>query len=370
MAIHKPIVIVEGPKTGNLLSVWGDTLTSVRIRDAVGHESDTCTLTFRVSPPFPAMPPRGTRYTVRIGWAQNAMAKVGVYTVQRTGLAGNPDGGHLMTVECRAADLMDGGKSVDSGHWDSTTLGAIVADVAKGLGLKAVVDPKLKGIRIPYRARVNQEAMDFLSDLADDFGAAVKVAGGQIVMTERGAGRTASGGALPGLTIPYASAYDFAFDFEPRGAYATSEGRWYDEETGTWKGEDEKGKAGKGRLGRPHPWPSKDEAREGARAAARERGRQSATGQVTLVGSPTAVAGSPVTLRGFGPDADGTDWCAESVEHHIEPGGGWITTITLETREAKKESDGDDDTDEEKKDGGGTAGSGTMAGDPEGGNVA
>ncbi|TDT88063.1 hypothetical protein DFO45_4851 [Azorhizobium sp. AG788] len=43
---------MQGPKTANLLSVWGDTLTSARIRDALGHESDTCTLTFRVSPPF------------------------------------------------------------------------------------------------------------------------------------------------------------------------------------------------------------------------------------------------------------------------------------------------------------------------------
>ncbi len=365
MAIRTPIVMVQGPRTANLLSVWGDTLTSVRIRDAVGHESDTCTLTFRVAPPFPAMPPKGTRYAVQIGWAQDAMALAGIYTVQRTGLRGDPEGGHAMSVECRAADLIDTAKSVDSGHWDNATLGAIVSDVAKGLGLQATVDPALKALSIPYRARVQQEALDFLSDLADDFGGAIKVAGGKLMMTERGAGRTASGGPLPTLTIAYDPAYDFAFDFEPRGAYRTSQGRWYDEATGTWQDEDDESEGGKGRLARPHPWPSKAEARHGARAAARERGRQSATGHVTVAGDPAAVAGCPVQVIGFGPDADGTAWCAESVEHHIEPGAGWITTLTLETKEAAKSK-----SESEDESGGSASGPGTMAGDPEGGTVA
>ncbi len=336
MTVRRPIVRVKGPKTADLVAVWGDTLLSVKLHDATAHDGDTCTLVFAVRPPFPALPPKGTRYVVSVGWATVAMAKVGVYTVQRSVLGADPEGGHTLSVECRAADLSDKAKTVDSGHWDDKTLGEIVDDVAGKMGLMAKVDPALRAIKIPYRARLDQEAADFLSDLADDFGGAFKIAGDHVVMTRRGAGTSASGATLPTIAVDYASCYGFSFEFEPRGEEAESAGAWWDEEQGHWREETDKGK-GKGRLARPHPWPSKGEAKKGAKAKRRERQRQSATGHVEVVGDASAVAGCPVAVAGFGPDADGTAWVAEAIDHDIDPNGGWIMTINLET----KEKDGD-----------------------------
>ena len=332
MTIRKPIVVVQGPKTANLLAVWGDTLTSIKIHDATAHDSDTCTLTFAVSSPFPPLPPKGTRYVVSVGWAADALAMTGLYTVQRSSIAGDPESGHTITVECRAADLSDKAKTVDSGHWDDKTLGEIVDDVAGKMGLSARVAPSLRSIRIPYRARIDQEAADFLSDLADDFGGAFKIAGEHVVMTERGSGQSASGAELPTIEMHYDTAYGFSFDFEPRGDDAEAVGSWWDEETGTWRDESDEG-TGKGRLARPHPWPSKDEAKRGAKAKRRARKRQSATGSIEGPGDPAAVAGCPIRAIGFGPDADGTPWIAASVEHDIQPAHGWLMTIDLETKD-------------------------------------
>ncbi len=331
VTVRKPVVVVQGPATANLLTVWGDTLVGISIHDATAHDSDTCTLTFRVAPPFPAMPPKGTRYVVSVGWSADALGKTGVYTVQHTSLRGDPESGHEMTVECRAADLADTAKTADSGHWDDKTLGEIVDDVAGKAGLKAVVDPELRSVMIPYRARIAQEAVDFLTDLADDFGGAVKVAGGSVVVTKRGSGRSASGKTLPTITISHDPAYEFEFAFEPRGDDEESAAGWWDEMTGTFVDETDKG-AGKGRVARPQPWPSKDEAKTGARAQRTARKRQSVSGSVQGPGDPKAVAGAPVKLQGFGPDADAAEVTAESIDHEITPDAGWIMTIKLEAQ--------------------------------------
>ncbi len=335
MAVRKPIIVVQGPKTANLVAVWGDTLLSVRIHDATAHDSDSCTLVFSTAPPFPSLPPKGTRYVVSVGWSTTAVAKTGVYTVQRAMIEGDPESGHKITVECRAADLADKAKTVDSGHWDDTTLGAIVDDIAGKMGVTAVVDPEMRSIAIPYRARLDQEALDFLSDLADDFGGAVKIAGDKVVVTKRGSGRSASGADLATIEVTYAPSYGFSFEFEPRGDDAESVATWWDDETGTWRDETDEG-SGKGRLAWPHPWPSKREAKHGAEAKRGERKRKSATGFVEGPGDPSAVAGCPVVVSGYGPDADATSWISESIDHVIDPEGGWIMTLNLETKDGKK----------------------------------
>jgi phage protein D len=335
MTVRKPIVVVEGPKTANLVAVWGDTLLSVHIHDATAHDSDSCTLVFSTAPPFPPLPPKGTRYVVSVGWSAAAMAMTGIYTVQRSTIAGDPESGHTITVECRAADLADKAKTVDSAHWDDTTLGAIVDDIASKMGMTAVIDPEMRSIAIPYRARIDQEALDFLSDLGDDFGGAVKIAGDKVVMTKRGSGRSASGADLATITVVYAPSYAFSFEFEPRGDDAESSASWWDDETGTWIDETDEG-SGKGRLAGPHPWPSKGEAKLGARARRGERKRKAATGSIEVPGDPSAVAGCPVVASGYGPDADGTAWIAESIDHEIVPESGWIMTFNLETKDGKK----------------------------------
>lgn len=332
MAVRKPIVRVQGPQTSDLVSVWGAALTKVRIHDATAHDSDTCTLDFSVTAPYPALPPKGTRYVVSIGWSADALAMTGIYTVQRCSIEGDPESGSTLRVECRAADLADKAKGVDSGHWEETTLGAIVDDVAGKMGLTAVVDPDLRSVAVPYRARLDEEAVAFLSDLADDFGGAIKIAADKVVVTKRGAGRSASGATLPSLTFTHGPEYHFNFEFEPRGDDAESVGVWWDEETGSWRDETDEG-TGKGRLAVPHPWPSKSEAKQGAQAKRGEHKRKSATGSVEGPGDPAAVAGCPVVVSGYGPDADGTAWVAESIDHEIDPENGWIMMANLETKD-------------------------------------
>jgi hypothetical protein len=56
------------------------------------------------------------------------------------------------------------------------------------------------------------------------------------------------------------------------------------------------------------------------------------SGSVKGPGDPAAVAGAPVKLMGFGPDADAAEVNAESIDHEITPDVGWIMTTTLEAK--------------------------------------
>jgi phage protein D len=332
MTVRKPILIVSGAKTANLVAVWGDALAKVTIRDEEGSESDECVLTFRVRPPFPAMPPKGTKYVVSVGWETSGMAKTGVYTVQRRSIRGDPESGHEMVVTCRSADLDGKARAIDSAHYDDKTFGEIVSAVAGAMGLSAVVAPKLRDLKIPYRVRLQQGGLDFLTDLADEHGGAVKVADGKIVVVERGSGKSASGASLPILNLFYSPSYEFEFDLEPRAEVDETEGEWWDDAKGKWVQEKSKtGKSG-GRLRLPHPYASKDEAKRGAKAAAKERQRQTGSGRVQGPGDPAAVAGCPAKCSGYGPDADAQPWIAKAIEHDIDPGTGWITNYELEVK--------------------------------------
>ena len=84
MSARRPIVQVIGGGGRNLIPAWGMDLLGITITDQAGYESDEAIFTFR-APPFDP-PPRGARYTIRAGWADDALAMTGIYTVSGTRL--------------------------------------------------------------------------------------------------------------------------------------------------------------------------------------------------------------------------------------------------------------------------------------------
>jgi phage protein D len=326
-----------------MVPIWGPRLAGVTLTDAAGYESDQAVLVFRDAPPRWSGPPKGTRYEVRLGWTTDAMAVTGTYTVQRVGFSGDPEQGTEMRVTCRAADFLDKMKETDTEHFDGKTLGEIVSTLAGRMGVSAVVAPTLASIAIPYRMRFQQSAGDFLTHLADQFGAVIKPQAGKLLVLQRGAGNSASGKALPSIRVSYDPLYEFQADLDPRPQFKDIEGGYIDPKTGLRSVTRRAGGFKSSRLGVVHPFASQGEAELGADAAAQEQGRKSATATFSMPGEPRAVAEAPVTTSGFGPDIDGVAWFASSVTHEAQPDQGWTTTIECETKgKGSEDSDSED----------------------------
>ncbi|WP_319775480.1 contractile injection system protein, VgrG/Pvc8 family [Breoghania sp.] len=338
MAIRKPIVSVIGPSGRNLVPIWGRSLLGITITDQAGYESDEAVLRFS-APPFDP-PKKGTRYQVKVGWAADALALTGIYSVSRTRFGGDPETGERMEVVCRAADFLDKMKAIASAHYDKEngfgTAGSIFRALAEEAGVPAVIASSIDGIEVPYRLRWNQSPLDFATDLADEVGAIVKPQAGRMVILERGAGKSASGKELPEIRIDHDPTYSWEAEIEERSSYGKVEATWFDDKKGRPQTETAETGREAGKDAPMHVSPSKTDAKKGAAARAQQLSRYTGTATFETVGRPEAVAGAPVVPSGYGSTIDAIKWEASGITHEIAPEEGWITTVEAETKETTK----------------------------------
>jgi phage protein D len=331
---RRPYARIIGPSGGDLVSRLGDRLPRLTMTDQAGSESDELVFDVRVAPPFPKGPQKGTRYLADVGWELNAMRLTGIYTVQTHTLSGNAEEGYTMSVRCRSSDFIDTMKKVDCEHFDEMSAGDMFRRIAKGGGMQAIVDEAIAEVHLPYRIRWNQSAVDFATELAEELGATVKLAGGKLVVQARGAGRAAGGRTLPTIVVPFAESYGFDITIESRGRFEEVGGEWFDPLAGIRKKETETS-VGPSSVYMPvHPFASQDEAKRAGQAAGREHARKSVSGSFDMAGNPLATAEAPVKPEGFGSEIDSLDLVCSTATHEItfDDDGGWITTVEVESK--------------------------------------
>ena len=328
----RPVVQIIGPGGGDLVGRLGERLSRVTIVDQAGMESDELVFEVRVEPPFPAGPAKDTRFSASIGWEPAGLRMAGVYSVQNHTISGDPEQGYFMTVNCRAVDFIDAAKKVDSEHFEEMTVGAIFAKLAGAAGMTAVVAPEIASIEVPYRLRWNQSVVDFATELAEDFGGTMKLAGGKMLVPVRGSGKAAGGMSLPPIIVPFRQNYGFDISIEGRGLFHDIGGGWFD----ILQGIDQLfAGIGLGTVSRflpLHPFPTQAEAEKGGTATARELARKTLSGSFDMRGDPLACAEAKVIPQGFGGEIDGLDLVCACATHEVtfDDSGGWITTVEVE----------------------------------------
>lgn len=338
MTYRRPFLRVLGPGGENMLDAWGSKLIGVRLIDRTDGESDEAIFRFTRKPPYMPIPALDTPYVVYAGWSESGAAITGYYTFQRTHIFGEPRSGQQLHLICRAGDLIDKLKAVDSQHFDKenghTTLGDVFNTLFKSTGKKVTVHPDIASLPIPggYELRWNESAMDFAMRLAEDHGAIVKPAGDGIIVLKPGSGQSASGATLPTIRVVYDENYSFDVELDPAFEYAKVSASYLDIDKGTLEREDKSSREQGARDALPHPFASKEGAKATAEAMSKEWGRFTGQGLFQKVGDPAAVALAPVKCAGFGTPIDETEWEAVTVTHDIIPDAGWTTTIETQVK--------------------------------------
>jgi phage protein D len=274
---------------------------------------------------------------VLAGWVPSPPRLIGIYEYQSASLSGSPEDGEEMQITARAADFIDKAKGGDRRHYDEEggfgTAGAIFDDLASEMGVAAVIPPELREIKIPYRLRWNQSAIDFATDLADEIGAITKPQAGRLVIRKRGAGASASGLSLPPVTVHKHPSYAYEFTIEPRPDFKEIETPWFDPSRGITRLEKaERGKAASLTVFM-HPFASETEAKVGSKAVSQQLSRNTGSGFLEMPGNAAVTAGSPIIPVGYGAAVSAIDWEAASVEHEFTPDPGWTTRVDLQAKE-------------------------------------
>ncbi len=315
-------VYVDGRPVSGL---FYELLSSATIHDAPGQESDSVELRFDDAANQVPVPRFGALIEVQFGFDDAPAWKMGLFTYEKARIEGGEDGEFLI-LSGRSADRRADLKETASEHFDDQTVGGLVGELASRHGYKAKVDSALAGIRLPYVARLNQSAPDFLTRLADRMQAQFSVKDGKFLFLQRG--------TLPPIAIDRGECISWSFEIEPRPAHGRTEAAWYDRTAGEMRFEDHSTGL-QGPLKRLRGvYGTADEARRAAAAEGDRLGRATGSGSLSLAGRPEIMADQPLLTTGFRNEVNGL-WRVAGVDHVFDD--TYTTDISLEAPEQGKE---------------------------------
>lgn len=327
MTLHPFIEATVNGKPVN--DLFYSRLSKATIHDAPGQEADTVELTFDDSGNDIPMPAKGAIILIRFGFRGGigaaASQKMGVFTVEKPVIDGGAQGEFLI-ISGRSTDMRSDVKEPLSEHFDETSVGDIVKQLAGRHGMGSKVDPELADIKLPYIARYEQSTADFLTRLADRSGAMFAVKDGKFLFVKRG--------ILAPVTIDKGECESWHFEVEPRPLFGKVQAGWYDRSKNTVVYETVQTglKGSSKRLRKVY-----GSAAEASAAASSERdrlGRATGSGNLTLGGRPDLMGDTPIMTTGFRAEANGV-WRCAGVDHTYD--NTYMTTVELEASEEGKE---------------------------------
>lgn len=311
-------IVADG---ADITALINDRLLMLRTLDKVGMESDEFELRIDDRDSAVALPRRGAKIQVYLGYGQD-LAEQGVYTVDAVEYAGPPD---VIVIRGRASDMRGSGKTVRSGSWEGVSLARIVGDVAARNGWEAECPVTTQ---VPRADQMKESDFHFITRLARQFDCTAKVAGGKLLVMPRQNGQSAGGRAIPVVTISRADVSRFQFRLDDRGVQSAVRSKY--------QGQD--GKLAVVDLsnddvpsGLPpvhtdrHIHPNKSAAEQAAKARLAAFNRSTAGVRLEMPGRTGLFAESSINASGFKGELDG-GYLVDSVEQ-VFTSAGWSTTV-------------------------------------------
>lgn len=305
----------------NITSLIQDRFISLNITDEAGIKSDRFEFTIDDRDKRLDIPKTGAKVTVAIGYGANLVIK-GTYVVDEVQIEGAL---RKMTIRASASDFTKTGKAAKlkaprERSWHDTTIGAIVKKIAGESGLKPAISPSLAATKIEHEDQTESD-MQFLSRLARDNGATMKVADGNLVFAEHGEGVSVSGKKLPTVKITATETTDWNIVIAERGAYGAIKASYHNRKTGKRRSVT----IGKPSGGHVMTMNGTHQNRGKASRAAKSRKKAQDRGKTkfsisNMPGNPYLAAEQHMDAIGFRQGVDGI-WMVNHVEHKIDDSG-------------------------------------------------
>jgi hypothetical protein len=305
-----------------------DYLVSLSVTDQSGLEPDELALAIADPLARIALPRLGAKLAVALGYAHTGTVPMGEYLVDSVELSAPP---RQIDIRARSAELAGGLKDRKSRAFEGQTIGAVVGTIAGEHGLTAAVGGTLASTPLARVDQTNESDISFLTRLGQHHDALVTVKAGRLVMTPRGQGAAVSGAALASQTLRPVDVTSWRLTLSAADKAKTVKAKWHDRETAqtAWVEAPGDGDGEDGCVYRLRPtFPDQASAQAAAEAKARALQRGETTLAITLPGSPSYGAETPLTLSGFCEELDGR-WIATQVVHRLDS-GGYVCELTGE----------------------------------------
>ncbi|EEX1986360.1 phage late control D family protein [Escherichia coli] len=342
----------------NTLQALNNRVISLSMTDNRGFEADRVSIVLDDADGQLALPERGARIRLMLGWKGDPLVNKGIYIVDEVAHEGPPD---RLTLSANSADFREEFNVKREVSWHDVTVERVVSAIAQRYGLKARISEMLMDIEIDHADQTEESDMSFLTRMADMLGAITTVKNGSLLFILPGGGVTADGRALPSFALTRSDGDSHQFRIADRQAYTGVKAYWLDlnygkknavnirkRQTAPEKSDSREGSYMEGAEGNVFvlrkTYPNEVAARRAAAARWQQLQRGAAEFSITLArGRPELYPEMHGTVTGFKTAIDNQDWIIARVEHSID-GSGFTTRLELEARIpewiAEKESNG------------------------------
>ncbi len=307
----------------DITALINDRLLMLRTSDKPGMESDEFELRIDDRDQAVALPSRGAKVEVFMGYVGQVLAKLGRYTVDEVELSGPPD---TLTIRGKASDMRGTGKTTRSGSWENVPLQQIVTEVAKRNGWEPVCPVQTK---VPRVDQLNESDFNFITRLAGKHDCTAKLADGKLLVMPRQGGQSASGKVLPSITVRRQDVSRYQFRLGDKTTNKAVQARHQDKKTGALQVVDIANPDAPSTLPPVHTdrhiYPNKTAAEQAAMARLAAFNRSTAGVRLDMAGRTDLFAERTIIAQGFKVGLDG-EYLVDSVEQTFTP-SGWTTSI-------------------------------------------
>ncbi len=306
-------------------------LMSLTITEKRGDEADQLDITLDDSKGRIALPRAGAILAVELGWLQGSDVEPGLfpkgsYKVDEIEHSGPPD---TISIRASSADFTSNLRVRREKSWHDTTIGAVVREIAGRNGLEARCSASLASIAVPLVAQSRESDMALLRRLGREYDAVATIKAGKLLFAPIGAGVSASGQALPRLTIRRRDGDHHSYRLEKREAAEGVTAEYHDRKAATRKSVTVGKADGARKLS--HVYASESSAHRAARSQMSRAKRAPASFDITLaLGRADIFPEQKASTLGFKAEIDATEWIVGSVTHTFSD-RGLSTGLKLES---------------------------------------
>ncbi|MFQ1012665.1 phage late control D family protein [Gilliamella apicola] len=324
-------------------------LISMQITENRGLDADSISIELDDSDGALQLPKRGIEISVSLGWFNDNVILQNIFTIDECEHTGAPD---VLSIRGKSANLRDSLNEKREKSYDSTTLRAIVTEIAKRHNLDYRIDKSLGDESITHLDQTNESDASFLTRICNDLNAAATLKNGMLIVFKKGAAKTVNGQDIPPTTITRKLGDQHRFAIADRNAYTGVKAYWIDyrqrkkqqakttrktknnaqnqnkqTDNGVLVGAD-----GNVKILR-HTYASKQNAYRAARNEWEKLQRGASQFSINLAeGRPDMYPEMPVEVTGFKKEIDSTLWTITRCTHTLNSATGYSTFVELEIK--------------------------------------
>lgn len=302
-------------------------LIGIKLTDNRGMEADALDIQLSDHDGALAIPPRGAKIELWLGWSTTGLTYKGSYTVDETEHSGAPD---VLSIRARSADLRETLKTKREQTWKDALLREILGTIALRSGLDLKIAPSLADEIIPHLDQANESDANIISRLAEQFDAVIGIKAGCLICSPTGAGKTSSGLNLPHITLTREDGDGHRFLQADRNSYSGVKAYYYEPNSAVKK----EAIAGGGDNLKElrHTYADQQSALRAARSELSRLLRGTATLSYQLAhGRPDLIPELTYSLIGVKDEIDAITWLGSSVSHDFSS-NGYTTSLELENQ--------------------------------------